>query len=121
MNTSPPRKSIQKIDNRTVKAPRLSIRELLNLNDSISIDQSDQKPRRKSYFIPPFSPSERGGSQANNMEALSSSMRVGTSGATPKRKSLMRIDSIDTKTNQKGSETYTSMGTEIFDDNKDVY
>jgi len=117
MSSSPSRKSIQKVDNRKVKPPRLSIRELMSLNESH--DQIEVAPRRKSYFIPQISPSERATFQANNMEIMSASMRAPTRGATPKGMSLMRIDSIDTKRMHKGSETYSSMGTEIFDDNKD--
>ncbi len=116
MNHAPPRKSIQRVDNRKGKAPRLSIKDLMGLNESNDFTPENQS-RRKSYYQ---SPAERSAYQSGTVDGFSPSMR----GATPKGLSVTRIDSSETKSvmrPHKGSEIYSPMGTEIFDDNKEVW
>ena len=118
MNHAPPRKSIQRVDNRKGKAPRLSIKELMSLNESNDFTPGNQS-RRKSYYLPQQSPAERSAYQASTVEGFSPTMR----GTTPKGLSMMKIDSSETKSvkgQHRGSEFSTPMGTEIFDDNKEV-
>jgi len=118
MNHAPPRKSIQRVDNRKGKPPRLSIKDLMSLNGSNAVTPENQS-RRKSYYLPQQSPAERSAYQSSTIEGFSPTMK----GTTPKGLSMVKVDSSETRSvmrPHRGSEIYSQMGTEIFDDNKEV-